>query len=206
MGIFGMDTFIETVESWHDFYMLAGTAAATLIGLIFVAVSLHIDVIATAKKSSDISVLARQTFSNFIFILSFAFIFMVPSDTPFGIGAPLLLLGLLGLAQTARLYRSFGFHSESKDRIFETSKLWKVLLLPNTICFLTLIYVAVQVLQGHAGNLSWMILVIIFLLITATKNTWDMMLRVAEIKQSRKVQEENLKIGKHDDLECDRIP
>jgi hypothetical protein len=195
-----MDAFVETVESWHDFYMLAGTAAATLIGLIFVAVSLHIDIIATAKKSSDISVLARQTFSNFIFILSFAFIFMVPSDTPFGIGIPLLLLGLLGIVQTARLYRSFGFHGESKDRIYENSKLWRVLLIPNTVCFLTLMYVAVEVLQGRTGNLSWMVLVIILLLITATKNTWDLMLRVAEIKQSRKVQEETLKMCKHDDL------
>lgn len=195
-----MDAFVETVERWHDFYMLAGTAAATLIGLIFVAVSLHIDVIATAKKSSDIGVLARQTFSNFIFILSFAFIFMVPSDTPLGIGVPLLFLGLLGIIQTARLYRSFGFHDKSKDRIFEDSKLWRVLLLPNTICFLTLIYVAAEVLQRRTGNLSWMVLVIIFLLITATKNTWDLMLRVAEIKQGRKAQEESTAIRKHDDL------
>jgi|WetSurMetagenome_2_1015567.scaffolds.fasta_scaffold58206_2 hypothetical protein len=194
-----MDAFVETVESWHDFYMLAGSAAATLIGLIFVAVSLHIDVIATAKRSSDISVLARQTFSNFIFILSFAFIFMVPMDTPFGIGIPLLLLGLLGIIQTAELYRSFGFHDESKDRIFENRKLWKVLLLPNTICFLALIYVAVEVLQGRTGSLSWMILVIIFLLITATKNTWDLMLRVGEIKQARLAQEKSLKIRERDD-------
>ena len=89
-----MDAFVETVESWHDFYMLAGTAAATLIGLIFVAVSLHIDIIATAKRSSDIGVLARQTFSNFIFILSFAFIFMVPSDTAVGHRYSALISGL----------------------------------------------------------------------------------------------------------------
>lgn len=188
-GIIGMNAFIEAVESWHDFYMLTGSAAATLIGLIFVAVSLHIDVIATAKKSSDISTLARQTFSNFIFILSFAFIFMVPSDTPFGIGIPLLLLGLIGIVQTASLYRSFGFHDESRDRIFNTGQLWRALLIPNTICFLTLIFVAVDILQGNTRYLSWMILVIIWLLISATENTWNLMLRVAEIKQSRKAQE-----------------
>jgi len=184
-----MNAFVETVESWHDFYMLTGSAAATLIGLIFVAVSLHIDVIATAKKSSDIITLARQTFSNFIFILSFAFIFMVPSDTPFGIGVPLLSLGILGVAQTARLYRSLGFRDRSRERIFKTSQLWRALLIPNTICFLALIFVAVDILQGNTRYLSWMVLVIIWLLISATENTWDLMLRVAEIKQGRKAQE-----------------
>ncbi len=186
-----MNAFVETVESWHDFYMLTGSAAATLIGLIFVAVSLHIDVIATAKKSSDISTLARQTFSNFIFILSFAFIFMVPSDTPFGIGIPLLSLGLIGIVQTAGLYRSFGFHDRSRDRIFKTSQLWRALLIPNTICFLALIFVAVDILQGNTRYLSWMVLVIIWLLISATENTWNLMLRVAEIKQGRKAQEQS---------------
>lgn len=182
-----MNAFVETVESWHDFYMLTGSAAATLIGLIFVAVSLHIDVIATAKKSSDISTLARQTFSNFIYILSFAFIYMVPSDTPFGIGVPLLSLGLIGIVQTARLYRSFGFRDKSRDRIFKTSQLWRTLLIPNTICFLA--FVAADILQGNTRYLSWMVLVIIWLLISATENTWNLMLRVAEIKQGRKAQE-----------------
>ena len=184
-----MDAFVEAVESWHDFYMLTGSAAATLIGLIFVAVSLHIDVIATAKKSSDISTLARQTFSNFILILSFAFIFMVPSDTPFGIGIPLLSLGILGIAQTARLYRSFGFRDGSRDQVFKTGQIWRALLIPNTICFLALIFVAVDILQGNTRYLSWMVLVIIWLLISATENTWNLMLRVAEIKQGRKVHE-----------------
>ncbi len=31
---------IETLKQWHDFYMLVGTAGATLLALMFVAVSL----------------------------------------------------------------------------------------------------------------------------------------------------------------------
>ena len=44
--------------------MLAGAASATLVGLIFVAVTLHIDVIAEAKKSSDVRMLVEQIFIN----------------------------------------------------------------------------------------------------------------------------------------------
>lgn len=37
--------FAEAVAGWNDFYMLAGSAAFTLLGLLFVAVLFHIDVI-----------------------------------------------------------------------------------------------------------------------------------------------------------------
>jgi hypothetical protein len=30
----------EALKDWHDFYVLVGTAAATLLGLLFIAVSL----------------------------------------------------------------------------------------------------------------------------------------------------------------------
>ena len=31
---------VETLKQWHDFYMLTGTAGATLLALLFVATSL----------------------------------------------------------------------------------------------------------------------------------------------------------------------
>jgi hypothetical protein len=61
-----MNGFIESIDSWRDFYMLTGSASATLVGLIFVAVTLHIDVIAEAKKSSDIRMLAEEIFITWI--------------------------------------------------------------------------------------------------------------------------------------------
>ena len=39
-----MQTFAQYLDRWHNFYMLAGTAAATLIGLLFVALTLSIEV------------------------------------------------------------------------------------------------------------------------------------------------------------------
>lgn len=149
--------------------MLTGSAAATLIGLIFISVSLHIDVLAKAEKFGDVRSLASQTFVNFLLILSFAFIFMIPSSTPIRTGAPLLILGLLELGRTAWLWLKFGFGRKSKDQLFEASKMRWVLLLPNTICYISLIVVAIDVLQGNARFLGWMVMIIIWLLITAAK-------------------------------------
>lgn len=35
-----MDRFTETLRSWHNFYFMTGGATATLVGLMFVALSL----------------------------------------------------------------------------------------------------------------------------------------------------------------------
>jgi hypothetical protein len=104
-----VESFEASIDSWHDFHMLAGTAAATLLGLLFVAVSLHIDILAKARKSADVKMFALQAFANFLIILSFAFIFMIPNESPSSMGIPLLFLGLLELWQTTKLWRSFEF-------------------------------------------------------------------------------------------------
>jgi hypothetical protein len=40
----GVDApFLQAVDQWHDFYLMAGTAGATLIGLLFVSVSLYLE-------------------------------------------------------------------------------------------------------------------------------------------------------------------
>ena len=180
-GGLNTNSFAETIDSWHDFYMLAGAASATLVGLIFVAVTLHIDVIAEAKKSSDVRMLVEQIFINFILILCFSFIFVVPSDSPNGIGYPLLILGMIEIAHTAVLWLRF-LRMRGGDRIFKSTMILRRILLPNTICYMALIIIGADVLQGGTRYLGWMVMVIVWLIISATQSTWDLMLRIAEMK------------------------
>jgi len=48
-----------TVTSWHDFYVTMGTAAASLIGLLFVALSLNLDSVAGDPRD-DLRAFAEQ--------------------------------------------------------------------------------------------------------------------------------------------------
>lgn len=162
--------------------MLTGSASATLVGLIFVAVTLHIDVIAEAKKSSDIRMLAEEIFINFLMILSFAFIFVVPSDSPSGLGYPLLILGMLQLTHTSILWLKF-LRSNGKNRSIASSTILRGLLIPNTVCYLATIAISLDILHGGARYLGWMVMVIVWLIIAAVENTWHLMMRVAELKQ-----------------------
>lgn len=182
------DPFVETINSWTNFFMLTGSVAATLIGLIFVSVSLHIDFIASARKDSYMNTMARQTFGDFLVILSFAFIFMVPFETPMGVGVPLLILGLLMLARTGQLWLKFARSRSSQGRAFTSSQMLRKLLIPNTVCFAVVVFLAVGILQGDTYYLDLIVLVVIWLMISATENAWDLMLQVAEMKRAKEQQ------------------
>jgi hypothetical protein len=91
------DAFAPALERWHDFYMLSGSAAAALLGLLFVSVSLHLDAL-----SGDGQALAYETFFHFMATLFLALVCLMPGLTPVGLGAALLALGLLGCARLAR--------------------------------------------------------------------------------------------------------
>jgi len=51
---------------WHDFYIVAGTSSATLVGLLFVGLSLHLREV---LSRSEVRSLARVTLANFGIVL-----------------------------------------------------------------------------------------------------------------------------------------
>src|SRR5205807_10507970 len=60
------------LAGWHDFFILAGTASATLAGLLFVGLSLHLRIVVT---TSSVRSLTRVTLANFGAVL-FVSLFM----------------------------------------------------------------------------------------------------------------------------------
>src|SRR5437899_12858656 len=80
-------------QRWHDFYMLAGTAAATLVGLLFVGLSLHLRAV---LSHSEVRSLARVTLANFGLIL-FVSLFMMIPEGPSAVSPQLLGSGVFSL-------------------------------------------------------------------------------------------------------------
>ncbi|MGB2911669.1 MAG: hypothetical protein WBD56_16560 [Anaerolineales bacterium] len=70
-----MNTFAQAIEGWHDFYMMIGAAASTLVGLLFVSLSLNVDVI-THEANTDIRELTIQTFTSFLNVIMLAVVFI----------------------------------------------------------------------------------------------------------------------------------
>ena len=65
------------VQSWHDFYLVAGTASATLVGLLFVSLSLHLRAVLARP---EVRGLARSTLANFALVLLVALVLVIPQD------------------------------------------------------------------------------------------------------------------------------
>src|SRR5437016_4753833 len=86
-------TYQAAASNLYDFFILAGTASATLVGLLFVGLSLHLRVVVT---TSEVRSLARVTLANFGAVL-FVSLFMVILQDPSSAGLQLIGAGIISL-------------------------------------------------------------------------------------------------------------
>lgn len=170
-----MDAFAQAIDGWHDFYIMIGTASATLIGLLFLSLSLNADMI-TRRANADLRALAAHTFGNFMSVLMFAVLFLIPSQVPPGLGLPLLGTGAYGLYSTLSHFLET---RRTRGRVWGRVGL-AVRFATPTVCFVTLIIVAATVLRGETKYLYWLVPVMILLLIAASRNAWDLLMRLRE--------------------------
>jgi hypothetical protein len=113
---------------------------------------------------------------------------MIPGQGPHGTGIPLLSIGVIMMWRAAKLWKRFEFGSE-EQRFFDTTLFRSELLIPNTVCYAVLIFISVELLYGNTSYLSWMPLVILWLLMAGSLSAWFLMLRLATLAQERKANE-----------------
>jgi hypothetical protein len=170
-----MDAFAQAVDGWHDFYLLVGTAAATLVGLLFLSLSLNIEAI-TRDASADLRVLAAQTFTSFLNVVMLAVLFLIPDQVPLGLGLPLLGISGYGLYETVSRFsnvRRARPHGWGRGSV-------AIRFVVPAICFVALTIIAVSVLLGHTDGLYWLVPVMILLIVAASRNAWDLLLRLRD--------------------------
>ena len=173
-----MNTFSQAVESWHDYYHVFGDAAAALMGLLFVSVSLNANLI-TRKSNADLRQLAGQTFSDFMCVLMFAVLFLIPDQGPRGLGLPMLGIGLIVLYFTVNRILKV---SQTKQRNWGSGGVLSRFALP-TLCFITIIFIAVMILMGYTWVFYLFVPVDIMLIWDASINAWNLLLRLHEPRQ-----------------------
>jgi hypothetical protein len=163
----------------HDFYILAGTAAATLVGLLFVGLSLHLRVVIAA---SEVRSLARVTLANFGAVL-FASLFLVINEDQttaalqlIGVGIVSLIVTLPSLVDAARSSRAT-LAMRRMDRVrlvlrFGLSAFGYLGVIGAGILLLASTFVAFTVVLEIA---------IVLLLVISLRNTWDLLVTVGDV-------------------------
>ena len=74
----------EPLAPWHDFNVSLVTASAALLGLLFVALSIHIRTL-MAARNAELRAVARSVFLGYVVALGVGFLGLVPQDLgPYG--------------------------------------------------------------------------------------------------------------------------
>ncbi|MEP7286514.1 MAG: hypothetical protein ABI947_12180 [Chloroflexota bacterium] len=168
-----MKEFQTAVEGWHDFYVALSAATATLMGLLFVGISLNLEII-NRQANADLRLVASQTFTNFIEVVLISFLFLIPNLVPAGLGIPMLFMGAYALWHTIRLVLTT---MRTHPHMWTQRRLFIQAVLP-VICFAGLVIVALTTLLGNTDGLYWLPAFLLTLIALATNGAWDLLLQV----------------------------
>jgi hypothetical protein len=160
-------------QRWRDFYVVAGTASATLVGLLFVGLSLHLRAILSRP---EVRSLARVTLANFGLILIMSLLMVIPQSST-ALSPQLIGAGALSLALIAPSLVAAG---RSRTRTLRAYQLI------GRFGLSALGYVGVIVAGALVGGgadkaaLGWLWVVTLILLFVSLRNSWDLLVSVGD--------------------------
>jgi hypothetical protein len=141
-----------------------------------VGLSLHLQVV---LSHPDVRGLARITLTNFFAVLLISLFALIPAGHPFSTGVEMLAVALGGLALMARTVGS-SIRLRSQERTLRG----RLLLLRfglSAVAYLVAGVSAVLLLVDLPDDgLGWLVSSIVVLLLTAVRNTWDLLVTVGE--------------------------
>ncbi len=165
------------LEKWATFATVAGGAAAGLTGLLFVAVSSRIDVIA---KSQELRSRAAQTLALFVAVLFITILISIPDQSYRVIGIELIALavitgvGLLVLDRRARVdTNAHGTSAHAVASILDA-------VAPNAITSILLLIAGLLVVSGVHAGLDVLVFPVLAGLAGGVWSAWLLLTKVAE--------------------------
>ena len=164
------------MQSWQQFYEMLGGAAATLLGLLFVSVSLNAEtILGPAHKHSKR--LAEQAFQNYLAVLLVSLLAAYPDMGPISFGSNLLWIA--GIWGAWAISRALPALTELRDRpSFGSARRY----LATLTGFGVLVYGGWRMIAEKTYHADYIAVGAIVLLISATIVSWDLLIKLAQEK------------------------
>ena len=163
------DPAVPQLADWGSFYVIIGSAAAGLTGLMFVVITLGAEA-QTVRSEKGLRAFVTPTVVHFCMALVISVYLSSPGQTPVSIGAGSAILGLMGLVYVGRAMLLAG-------RLREYTPVGEDWLWHGAfpiIAYVVFLIVAVVVCTGHVtGGLQVLAADTVFILLTAIHNAWD---------------------------------
>ncbi|HYM83338.1 MAG TPA: hypothetical protein VEY67_04220 [Candidatus Dormibacteraeota bacterium] len=166
--------FVALASSWHDFYLTAGASAATLIGLLFVGLSINLDEF-TSDGGTGIRLLGEQAFSNFVLVLLIAFFVLIPGQQSGFLAVELALVGAIGTIRVA--VRAVTVRRRPVGLFSGRGHLVRRFGL-SAVASLGVLGVAAMMPASPTAAFYWLIGVVMIYLTSAAVSAWDLLIEV----------------------------
>ena len=163
----------ETFHGWHDFFILLGTASATLVGLMFVAASIGASIFKEENRPA-LEVFLGPTVVHFTSVLVLSVLAILPSHTWLSLAALAAFIGVAGFLYSARIWFRLTrsrYEIDALDRFFYT-------VLP-ALAYLVVLVAAARLYEQSEWALDIAAAGLITLLLAGIRNAWDMMIWIA---------------------------
>jgi hypothetical protein len=161
----------ELLRGWHDFYILIGTASATLVGLMFVAASIGSSIF-NEEHSASMAAFLTPTVVHFAAALFTALLATIPTESWYSLGGLVGAGGVAGCVFCGRILVDLlirhRFKVELIDVLFYS-------LFPVVGYLLAIAAAVLLVLQSEASA-NLIAAALLTLLFAGIRNAWDMMI------------------------------
>lgn len=174
-----MDTAFQTeLDQWGDFFGFAGTGSVTLAALLFVAVSLRLNIFRDANVA-DVRDFARLTLFCFLAPMVISGLTMMPHEQPLALAIPLFVLSVVGVAASILIAREWVMLNKGapeEQQGFQTTDLRAWLYFGIVaLAYAALSAVAVMLLAGSGLAFVTLAAVEGWMVLTGTVNAWIML-------------------------------
>ncbi len=173
-----MDVFIEMLRSWQNFYFMTGGAAAALLGLMFVALSLGQHLISNTTRAT-FHMFVTPSIVYFMSALLFSCVMLNPAYTPQSLALVLLIGGVCGLLLTGQRVWQL-FRIAWRNQGFDAWHWLTQIILPpvsyGLILSATVCLFAAQTVPAFTA--LW--IADMLLLVCGVSNTWGLVLWIVE--------------------------
>jgi len=161
----------QALHDWQNFYLLAGTASATLTGLLFVAVSLGTHMV--VGREDSIRTFVTPTLVHLIAVVVIAGVMLIPTHTIRSLSGALLVIGVTSVTYALQIILQMrrGLNRDSVDR---AHWVWHAAL--PLASYATVAGVAIWLLNGSLGALDGLVASAALLMIVGVHNAWDLVL------------------------------
>ena len=162
--------FDDQILKWQPFFTTVATLAGTLVGLLFISLSLTRDKIITNRMGLMFR-LARRSFADFLHVVLVSFFFLIPAQGNCALGIELFAVGIL------RIRILFG-QMKSPKAPGQKIAVWKLVaeyVMP-VLSTIGLLVAGVEIYRGGGDTIRSIYYVVVpvigTLLFTACSNAW----------------------------------